>query len=345
MTQRHTTDHLPTAGTPTTDGIDHAAGAPHTDPVRRRTALRAGAAGVAAAAASVVAISSGAQAAAGQPVVQGGSNVVGTPTTYLFSSGATPTLQVRNTGSGAAAFFFGQNQNGFAGGTGGANRYGLSAANTGAAGTGAGMAASGGNNTGILANTANADRYAMEAVNLATAEGMSGGVLADGGQGVGLVAVTDNPQVPALVVGGATVSFGDTILSTGALALTYTDTAELFGVVSAGRPALTLAGTTTLSADGSATITLPPEVVNGADTADASVVATPRSGSMPNLFASVSGTGVVTISGGTASGTVNYQVTLHQPLLQRQLGQRTSADPSSTPLERARAIAASAARD
>jgi hypothetical protein len=330
MTQHQTPDAL-TPAAPTSD----AAAAP-AERVHRRTALRAGAVGVAAAAAAVVATSTSAQAAPGQPVVQGANNVAGSATTFLTTSGATATLQVRNNGVGAAAFFFSQSGNGFAGGTGSPSRYGLSAANTGGAGTGAGMAASGGNNSGILANTANADRFAVRATNAATAEGSGGAVIAEGGQGVGAVALTENPGVAALVVGGATVSFGDTVLGDGFLAVTVTPSAvELYGVVSAERPAVTLAGNVTLTAGGGATFNLPADLVADADMADASVVVTPRSGSMPNLFASVSAAGVVTISGGAASGTVGYQVTVHQPLLQ-QLGQSTGA--GGTVLGRARAV-------
>lgn len=306
----------------------------------RRTALRVGAATVAATAAAVVASSSSASAAAGQAVIQGGNNVVGSATTFVTTSGTTPTLQVRNNGTGAAAFFFSQSGNGFGGGTGGANRFGLSSANTGAAGKGAALGASGGKNVGLIANTASADRYAVTATNLAAVDGDSGALLADGGLGAGVVAANSTEDVPALIVFGSTVSFGHTYLTNGAVALTDTGTAYVFGASSAERPAITFSGVVALTG-GAATVALDPDVVAGADLDGASVVVTPRTASMPNLFASVSGTGAVTIGGGVGTGEVNYHVTLHQPV-PVEAAQHTG---SGAVLGRARAVADALGRD
>ncbi|GAA4122032.1 hypothetical protein GCM10022415_25450 [Knoellia locipacati] len=276
--------------------------------LNRRSALRVGAVGAAATAATVV-TATGAEAAAGQPVLQGLSNAAGAAGTTLVSNGSAITLTVKNTGPGAAAFFFGQNNNGFAGGTGSGSKYGLSAANTGAPGTGAAMAASGGKNTGILANTANFDRYAVEATNLSTMDtggGAGGGVWADGGDGVGVAALSPM-GVPAVV------SIGDTYYVQGH-EVVLTASSLVYGATSANGPEVSFAGYATLDIEGRTTVELTgPSWNNGATWADVGntnggVSVTAINQPMPNLWMNVDEGGTVTISGGAPGGTVSWRV-------------------------------------
>ncbi len=269
----------------------------------RRTAIRAGAVGAAATAATV-ATATGAEAAAGQPVLQGLSNNAGTAGTTLTSSGSAISLTVRNTGAGAAAFFFGQNNNGFAGGTGAGGKYGLSAANTGVASSGAALAASGSNNSGVLANTANVDRYAVEATNLSTTSsgdgGAGGAIWADGGEGTGVVAVSPF-GVPAVV------SIGDTYLMEGH-EIVLTATSVVFGVTSANGPEVTFSGTITLDGAGAGTSMLDGSTVQDVDLSSAVSLVSPNSGPMASLWITTSDAGVVSVAGGTAGGTVSFRV-------------------------------------
>lgn len=280
----------------------------------RRAVVRLSAIGAAATAATV-ATATNAEAAAGQAVLQGRSNNAGTAGTTLVSNGTGITLTVKNTGPGAAAYFFGQNSNGFAGGTAAANRYGLSAANSGPAGAGAGLAASGTNNTGILANTRNPNRFAVEASLLSDESSdlgnYGGGVAADGGlRGigvlgqsgwVGVLGATDGDGLGVLCSGNLLVDQGHPIVQTG-------DGNESYAVISPDGAVVTFTGTVVLNASGQADVTLASLVKRDVDLTRARCFATPNTVSMPNLFASVTAAGVVQIRGGVASHPVSYQV-------------------------------------
>ena len=271
--------------------------------LNRRTAIRAGAVGAAATAATV-ATATGAEAAAGQPVLQGLSNNAGTAGTTLISTGSAISLTVRNNGTGAAAFFFGQNNNGFAGGTGAGAKYGLSAANTGTAATGAAVAASGNNNSGILANTTNVDRYAVEATNISTTssgDGGAGGALwADGGEGAGVVALSPI-GVPAVV------SIGDTFYIEGH-EIVLTASSIVYGVTSANGAEVTFSGRIDLNASGTGTSDLDGATVLDVDLSEAVSLVSPITGPMPNLWITTSEDGVVSVAGGAPNGTVSFRV-------------------------------------
>ncbi|KGN42086.1 hypothetical protein N801_02455 [Knoellia aerolata DSM 18566] len=258
----------------------------------------------AAASAVTVVTATGAEAAPGQPILQGLSNNAGTAGTTLISAGSGITLTVRNNGAGAGAFFFAQNNNGFAGGTGAGSKYGLSAANTGSASSGAGMAASGINNTGVLANTANVDRYAVEATNLSTTSsgdgGAGGGIWADGGDGVGIAALSPI-GVPAVV------SIGDTYYIEGH-EVVLTLSSVVYGVTSANGPEVTFSGQITLNGSGAGAATLDAATVADVDLTEPVSLVSPITGPMPNLWISTSPAGVVSVAGGAAGGTVSYRV-------------------------------------
>ncbi|EAP99558.1 hypothetical protein JNB_05280 [Janibacter sp. HTCC2649] len=268
----------------------------------RRTAIRFGAVGAAATAATAatVATASNAEAAAGQAILAGRANSAGTAGTTLTTASTAIGLTVKNTGAGAGAFFFAQNNNGFAGGTGAANKYGLSAANTGAVGVGAAMAASGGNNTGVLANTNNSDKYALEGVNLSgvgTSDG--GGIYAEGGDGVGLLSIS-NIGVPAVV------SIGDVIYVEGH-EVVITLNSVVFGVTSADGPEVTYSRTVTLDGSGAATVDFAGPDSDDVDFASAIPLVSANSAPMPNLWITITGT-QVKIAGGVAGGTASFRV-------------------------------------
>ena len=241
--------------------------------VHRRTALRAGAATAAAAAAAVAATASGAQAAVGQPVVQGGSNVVGTATTVRpFSSGPTRPAgaQHRRRRGGGLPVHQQQRLRGRHRGRQQVRAVGRQHRRRGG---GAAMAASAAA-TPASSPTPGRNRYALEATNLSEDDGDSGAISADGGLGAAVVAYNGTDEVPALVVGGGTVVFRDLILADGALAITYTGTATLFGMLSPSQPAITVAGTASLTWSGTATIAIDADVVGDADLAGACVYLT-----------------------------------------------------------------------
>lgn len=271
----------------------------------RRSAMRVGAVGAAATAVTVASATS-AEAAAGQPILQGLSNNAGTAGTTVVSTGSAIAFTVRNNGTGAGAFFFGQNNNGFAGGTGAGSKYGLSAANTGAASSGAALAASGSKNTGILANTANSDRFAVEAVNLSASGALAGGALyAEGGDVPGVVAVS-NVGVPAVV------SVGDTVYVEGH-EVVMTAHAAVWGATSANGPEVSFSGNATLDFNGGTTASLTgPTFYNGAQWADVDNLqfqsVTPIGQPMPNLWMLTNEQGEVTISGGVPGGSVSWRV-------------------------------------
>lgn len=273
----------------------------------RRSAIRVGAVGAAATAATVgtVATASSASAAAGQPILAGRANGAGASGTTLVSNGSAITLTVKNTGTGAAAYFFGQNNNGFAGGTGAGSKYGLSAANTGAPATGAGLAASGNNNSGVLANTGNLDRFAVEAVNLSTSnsgEGSGGGLWADGGEGVGIAAISPI-GVPAVV------SIGDLYFIEGHEVVETAGGAVVYGVTSAMGPEVVYSTQLTLNGSGAATWDLTGPGSDDVDLTDAVSLVSANSGPMPNLWITTNGsTNVISVAGGTAGGTVSVRV-------------------------------------
>lgn len=280
--------------------------------LNRRTAIRAGAVGAAATAATV-ATATGADAAAGQPVLQGLSNNAGTAGTTLISTGSAISLTVRNNGTGAAAFFFGQNNNGFAGGTGAGSKYGLSAANTGVASSGAAMAASGSKNTGVLANTANTDRFAVEAVNLSTVgtEGAGGGLYAEGGEVPAAVAVS-NVGVPAVI------SVGDTIYIEGHEVVHAAGGSTFLGVVSlSNKPQVQFKTLLYLDHEGNGQYDLAMNLGLGHNIADldlnyAMPSVTSVTGPMPNIWATVSSSGIVQVQGGAVYGRIYLGVTVHR---------------------------------
>ncbi|EAP99557.1 hypothetical protein JNB_05275 [Janibacter sp. HTCC2649] len=315
----------------------------------RRTVIRFGAVGAAATAATAatVATASDAEAAAGQAVIQGAVNTVGTAGTTISSSGSAITLTVKNTGAGAAAFFFGQNNNGFAGGTGAANKYGLSAANTGVVGTGAAMAASGGKNTGVLANTNNSDKFAVEAINLGTT-----GTFDASGGGLYVESETNSPALVAVAPPGipAVVSVSDVLIFDGhQIAVTQGD-AVLFAEM-ASRAEVSYTETVTLNGFGAAAVTWPATYIASGDLdlAGAKAVVSPNSGPMPGLWITTDANGGISISGGTASGKVTFRVTASRKDVWSWVepGSRKAATSSLTSAKRAVAAARArtAARD
>lgn len=269
------------------------------DALDRRAAVRLGACGAAATALGV-ATATDAGAAAGQAVLQGRANAAGTAGTSLTSSGSAITLTVKNTGTGAGAFFFAQNNNGFAGGTGAANRYGLSAANTGPLGNGAALAASGGNNTGILANTTHENSFALEAVNLAESSSSGGGVLVDGGANPALVTLGDS-HVPSVI------SIGNTFLVDG-YHVALTRNSAVYGAFSGSMGEVAFDGRATLDANGAATVDLSTSFVWADLTLEWSKLSvTPNSGPMPNLWMTDAPKGGL-IQGGTPGGRVTWRI-------------------------------------
>lgn len=274
----------------------------------RRSAMRFGAVG-AATTAAVVAGASTADAAAGQAVLQGRVNTPGATDTSIIAPTAGIAFTVKNTGMGAAGYFFASNGNGFAGGTSAAGKFGLSTANTATtAGSGAAMGAVGVNNSGVLANTKNLDRFAVEAVNLSTVgvNGEGGGLYAEGGEVPAVVALS-NVGVPAVI------SVGDTIYVEGH-EVVLTANAMVWGATSANGPEVSFSGYASLDFQGNTTVDLNgPTFYNGAQWSDVGNTAngqfvTPVTGPMPNLWMRTSEAGTVTITGGTPGGTVAWRV-------------------------------------
>ena len=273
----------------------------------RRTAIRFGAVGAAATAATAAAVATAtdAQAAAGQAVLQGRVNTPGATDTSIIAPTPGIAFTVKNTGTGAAGYFFAAKGNGFAGGTAAGNKVGLSTANTGPASSGAAMGANGINNTGVLTSSMNPERFAIEATNFAQDFSDAGGaVLADGGlAGVGLLAFTAYFDVPAVL------SSGDTWHVDGGINRDFTSTnfVELDGVTSVNGPEVTFSGQVQLSG-GLASVQIPVELVDDLDLSSPVSLVSPNTGAMPNLWITTSATGAVSISGGVGSGTVSYRV-------------------------------------
>ncbi len=279
-----------------------------TDRADRRGALRLGATAAAAGGLAAIAATN-AEAAAGQPVVQGVANTVGTAGTTISSSGTAITLTGKNTGAGAAAFFFANNNNGFAGGTGSGNSAGLSAANTGPAGTGSAVTAVGKNNNGVVCNTTNSEKFAVVASNKATTIGNGAAILASGGANPGLVAVSDTDAIVAV---GSIYAMGDVVAEDG-LFVTLSSAAQpsaMFAPVTIGFPEVLFHGKVD-TPTATTTIPLDSAFQAVADPASVSVVATPNSGPMPNLYASVTGSGSsmeLVLNGCVAGGTVSVSI-------------------------------------
>ncbi|EAP99559.1 hypothetical protein JNB_05285 [Janibacter sp. HTCC2649] len=278
---------------------------PKTNPaLDRRTAIRVGAVGAVATTAAV-ATATTAGAAAGQAVLAGRANSAGTAGTTLTTSSTAIGLTVKNTGAGAGAFFFAQNNNGFAGGTGSGSKYGLSAANTGpTAGNGAGLAASGINNTGILANTSNPDRFAIEAVNLASTSSVGGGLLVDGGEANAAIVAVAAFTLPALI------SVGDTFIVEGQ-EVALTRNSVVWGATSADGNEVNFSAEATLDGMGTATVDLTGPILEDVNFYSSRVFVTPNSGPMPNLWISRTTTGAH-IQGGTAGGTVSWRIVAYR---------------------------------
>lgn len=273
----------------------------------RRSAIRFGAVGAAATAATAatVATASNAQAAAGQAVLQGRVNTPGATDTSIIAPTPGIAFTVKNTGAGAAGYFFAANGNGFAGGTSAANKLGLSTANTATvAGAGAAMGAVGVNNTGVLANTRNLDRFAVEAVNLSTVdsgEGGGGALWADGGSGVGVAAISPI-GVPAVV------SIGDLYYIEGHEVVETASGAVAYGVTSAMGPEVAFSTKLTLNGSGAASWDLT-EGSEDVDFTNAVSLVSANSAPMPNLWITTNpSTNVVSVAGGTAGGSVSVRV-------------------------------------
>lgn len=315
----------------------------HTDPTAndatssdRRGALRLGATVAAVGGLGVIGAAK-ADASAGQPVVQGAINTVGSAGTTITSSGSAITLTGKNTGTGAAAFFFAQNGNGFAGGTGSGLKYGLSAANTGAAGSGAALAASGLNNTGVIANTKNPDRFAVSAIQQATGPGAGAAIFASGGENPGMVVTSGFTNVPSIYAVGDILA-DDSLYVT----LSSASVAAMYAPMTFGYPEIiqhlrvaTPTATTTVTVSDDFTAVADPSVVT--------VMATPNSGAMPDLAADVSVAGTpavmtLTLTGCTAGGIVSVTLAApRQDLLgltatsSKKLSKTASPRPETTP--------------
>lgn len=267
----------------------------------RRAALRVGAIGAAATAA--VAAASSAEAAAGQAVLQGRANYPGATDTSIIAPTAGIAFTVKNTGAGAAGYFFASNGNGFAGGTSAANKFGLSTANTSTvAGTGAAMGAVGVNNSGVLANTKNMDRFAVEAVNLSSVgtNGEGGGLYAEGGEAPAVVGIS-NIGVPAAIM------IGDEFYVEGHELVISLSGNLYYGTTSIVGPEVNVQQTVTLNGSGALTVALVGPGLEDLEFTNAAPVVSPNSGPMPNLWIRVEGDNLV-ISGGTAGGTVSYRI-------------------------------------
>jgi hypothetical protein len=267
----------------------------------RRAALRFGAVGAVATTATVVAASS-ADAAAGQAVLQGRANYPGATDTSIIAPTAGIAFTVKNTGAGAAGYFFAAKGNGFAGGTSAPGKFGLSTANTATvAGTGAAMGAVGVNNSGVLANTKNMDRFAVEAVNLSTVgiNGEGGGLYAEGGEAPGVIAIS-NIGIPAVV------SVGDNFLVEGHEVVLMPNSLA-FGATSAVGPEVSFSGTVTLDGAGSGTFDLTGMGVDDVDLSMATPLVSANTGPMPNLWVTVVGT-LVQIQGGAPGGKASFRV-------------------------------------
>lgn len=275
----------------------------------RRSAIRFGAVGAAATAATAVSVTgaSSAQAAAGQPVLQGRTNLPGSAGTLITTSGTATTVTIRNNGAGAAGYFVSPKGNGLATTTSGAARFASVSSNSATtAGTGAAINANGVNNTGLLVTTNNLDRFAVDATNLSgtdSGEGGGGGVWADGGNGVAIAAISP-VGVPAAV------SIGDVYLIEGHEVVETANGGILFGATSAIGPQVTYSAQLPLNASGAGTWDLTGPTTDDVDFTDAVALVSANSGAMPNVWVTVDpSTNVVSVAGGAANGTVSVSVT------------------------------------
>lgn len=299
----------------------------------RRSALRVGAVGAAVTAATV-AYSSEAGAASGQAVLQGRANNAGADGTTLTSSGSAIALTVKNIGTGAGAFFYSKNSNGFAGGTGSGNRYGLSAANTGGHGNGAALAASGGHNTGILANTNDSSCFALEATNLADNSSVGGGILADGGANPALVTVGDSSTPSSIAIGNTFVVDGCHVA--------ITANSAVYAACTVDSSAVTFDGRGVLDSGGALDIDLSTYHVYADISLEwARLTATPNSGPMPNLWITETPTGA-RVQGGTPGGKVTWRIVANRMDLPGSMSIPTNvrAAPRDLGVDRVRSTAA-----
>jgi hypothetical protein len=149
-----------------------------------------------------------AEAAAGDNLILGQTNYAGSAATRLNTTSSGGAFWMTQNGSGSGVRGDSTNGHGGVFTTGHPDRYGLSAANTAAAGTGAAISAAGGNNPGLAASTANAVGAAISAANTAASWGGGAAVLADGGNNIGLAASTADSGGSAISAFSTAASYG-----------------------------------------------------------------------------------------------------------------------------------------
>src|SRR5919202_2719521 len=259
--------------------------------LRSRRGRLLGGASAALGATAVVASEAPADAAAGAPLLIGRANAAGTRSTSLTAAAARTMWSVVQRGAG------------------------MGAAVSSAA-------------TALLGSAGLASAWGLHGRNSATRTGTGGGLRGEGRHNAGLLADTTVQNVPAVVaIGGdgtgvAQVATGQSYLDGDALALrAWTGVLSADGVHVAYAPAVSgeaslhaAAGTATLEADGTTTVTLPGTFTAACDTTSLVVSLTPVGAAMPGLFVTYhqkdgAADGVrdaFTISGGGSGGTVAW---------------------------------------
>ncbi len=262
--------------------------APRASASGRRALLVAGA--TAALGAAAVATARQADAAAGSVMYVGKTNDSGASSTILKVTSASTGFKVYQYGSAFAFFASGNIGNGAGGGTMAAAAAGVVAQNM-AASTGSGSAlfADGRNNIAVKASTLASvtDVPAMYGV---------------GGAGAGV----------ALQAYGRSLLDGDCMALNNWVGILDHTQALTYAPVASGQDAYhQVCGTAVLSA-GSATVTLPADVLSAIDMDTLTVQCTAVAVAMPNLYVTVGSSGF-TISGGVGSGSVFWTATAIRP--------------------------------
>ncbi len=270
--------------------------APEHTPDARPTSRRALIFGTAASAATAVigaAAAPSARAAAGVPLLLGRANDAATGATWITTNAPGIGFGVTHTGPGSAAQFSSTGYTGVAGFTKAAGRWGMHAGNqSGTAGSGGAIRAEGGQNIGLFADTAPG------------ADGVPA-LVAIGGDGTGTAAVAH----------GSTYLDGDACLLRAWVGVAGTSGRRLAyaPLTSAERPQHTATGRVTLSAGGTATVTLADSYLGAVDRSTLVVTLTAVGGPMPELYVTYAPSRTAATPGttgfvvhGAARGTVNW---------------------------------------
>jgi hypothetical protein len=285
-----------------------------------RRALLFGSAAAATAATGVVstAAAPAARAATGAPVLLGRPNDAAGAATWITTNAPGIGFGVTHTGPGSAASFTSTAFTGVAGFSKAAGRWGMHGGNL-ATGTGTGGAirAEGGRNIGLFADTAPG------------ADGVPA-LVAIGGDGTGTAAVAH----------GSTYLDGDACLLRAWVGVAGTSGRRLAyaALTSAERPQHAATGRVTLSAGGTATVTLPDTFLTAVDPSTLVVTLTAVGAAMPELFVSYAPSRSVPTSSttgfvvhGAARGTVNWTASAERT----PMAPRSAAVPGRTPTGRA----------